>query len=601
MTRRLAPLLLAAALAACAKTAAPTNCQSSAQCPEASRCDSGVCTADGRPIASFSPIGAPEAFALVELDGSSSHDPDAGDAIAEYLWTIRSVDAPCAPPEIAGHGAQPLVRFGCAGRYSVELVVRDGLGVEGAPATAEVLVSPPTGTPLVLAGPDLATEHVCRGSPLVCRTESRIVLAAAADPRLALHWSVLPPADRPLDPTRRVQLLPSASAAEPVAIIETDGTAISGDWIFRVEALDAYGVVGVAHTRVSVRNRAPVIEIAAAGAFPHVFDPGRSAFLSGGVLAWTIVDPDGDPFEVTGIWRHVGDGDGGTFDGDFDGSVVTFAVEVPYAAPEDALHLIGGVDLSRTIELYALDANRTQGYGIAEVRIGNRPPVPTGGAVDTVVPHRFDAAGSRYLAAARAGSYVDPDGDPMFGAPSDGPCGNVLVEGNDAVVVCAVPFLGVPALDRLVGKRTFPVRVRDPWEVAANVPVRTLEILNSAPAIAGSPSPATSCMTVQVDAMAVFFGRCGVYFHYAPVTFDVSPTVTDPDGDPVAVTATTPDGGSVTPTAAVCGTSACVPFHFVQPATTQACTTWYPVSTLTASDGAATVRLDVSPAPQKCN
>jgi hypothetical protein len=585
MTRPLALLLLLASLAACAKAAAPTNCQSSAQCPEASRCASGVCTADARPIASLRAVGSVEEFALLQLDGSGSHDPDADDAIVEHLWTIRSVDAACAPPEIADRGPRPNVRFPCAGRWEVELAVRDRLGVEGAPAITPVTVSPSTAAPLVLAGPDLATEHVCSGSPLTCRTSSRVALAAAGSPGLALRWSVLPPADRPLDAKRRVRLVPDASVAEPLAYIETDGTAISGDWIFRVEAFDAYGVVGAAHTRVSVRNRAPIVTVAAAGAFPHVFDPARSVFLSEGAVGWAVVDPDGDPFEVTGVWRHVGDGEGATFDGDFSGSTATFSLEVPYAAQEDALHLIGAPDLSRTIELYALDANRTQGFGAAEIRIGNRPPVPAGGAVDTSVAHVFDRDASRYLAIARAGAFVDPDGDPIFGAPSEGPCGTVVVEGNDATAVCAVPFAGVPALDQLVGKRTFPVRVRDPWNLASNIPVLTVEIRNSPPTLAGKPSPATMRANPDGFLTCFFFGA----------EFDVAPTVTDPDGDPVAVTATTLAGGSVTPSAAVCTTKDCVPFHFAQTHYYRTCPGLYGVSSLTASDGASSVRLDVTP------
>jgi hypothetical protein len=415
-----------------------------------------------------------------------------------------------------------------------------------------------------------------------------------------LRWSVVPPADRPLDANRRVRFAPDASAAEPEAVMETDGTAISGDWIFRVEAWDAYGVVGAAHTRVSVRNRPPQVRIVAPGAFPHVFDPGRSAFLSAGELAWTVVDPDGDPLEVSGIWRHVGDGDGATFDGDFTDSTVTFAVEVPYGAPEDALHLIGGADLSRRIELYALDANRTQGTGATEIVIGNRPPTPAGGAVDRAVPHRFDALGSRYVAAARAGSWVDPDGDPIFGVPGDGPCGNVVVEGNDATVVCSVPFVGVPALGQLVGKRSFPVRVRDPWAIAANVPVQTVEIRNSPPTITGSPAPATTCRFQQVNIGEILSGDCGIWLTYAAAPFDVSPRVSDPDGDPVAVTATN-QVGTVTPAAAVCSTAECIPFHFEQTTYTIGCLLEYNVSWLTASDGAASAAITVSPAPIQCN
>jgi hypothetical protein len=375
-------------------------------------------------------------------------------------------------------------------------------------------------------------------------------------------------------------------------VIETDGTAISGDWIFRVEARDAYGVVGAAHTRVSVRNRAPVVTIAPAAAFPHVFDPARSSFLSSGELAWSVVDPDGDPVDVTATWRHVGDG-GASFDGEITDTTVTFAVEVPYAAPEDALLLRGGLDLSRRLEIAALDVNRTEGRTHAEIEIGNRPPVFVGGASDSSVPHRFDRAGSRYVATARAGTFVDPDGDPLLGGTAPGPCGTVVVSGNDAMVVCAVPFEGVPALDQLVGRRTFTVPVRDPWNVAANVPVRTLEITNSPPRLAATPAPATTCGRAWADLSHL--GGCWTMITVSAITFDVVPDATDPDGDPVLVTPVASFGGSVTPAGAVCTAPACGPFRFFQPNIDLACTISYQASFLVASDGVSSVWIGVSP------
>jgi hypothetical protein len=597
---RLLTILFAAALStACAKTVTPTQCHTDSQCPDASRCQAGVCTADQRPVASIRPVATIEAFALAELDGTASHDPDPGDVISEHLWTVRALDAACQAPEVASHGPRPFVRFPCAGRYEVSLAVRDALGVESAPATGSVHVLPPSGAPVVAAGPDLATEHVCAGSPLTCGTEEGIALTAAAAPGLSLRWSVLPPADRPLDGTRRVRFLPDAAAATPIAVIETDGTAISGDWIFRVEARDAYGVVGAAHTRVSVRNRAPVVTIAPAVASPHVFDPARSSFLSSGELAWSVVDPDGDPVDVTATWRHVGDG-GASFDGEITDTTVTFAVEVPYGAPEDALLLRGGLDLSRRIEIAALDVNRTEGRTHAEIEIGNRPPVFVGGASDSSVPHRFDRAGSRYVATARAGTFVDPDGDPLLGGTAPGPCGTVVVDGNDATVVCAVPFEGVPALDQLVGRRTFTVPVRDAWDVAANVPVRTVEITNSPPRLTAAPAPAATSCTVWLDPPQALHGGCVAKLIVGAVDFDAAPEGADPDGDPILVSAIAAPGGSVSPAGAILSGPGAVPFHFSQPSYVIACTPEYQASFLVASDGVSSVRLGVSPAPANC-
>jgi hypothetical protein len=585
--RRFVPFLLLL-LSACTKPPAPTECQTSAQCAEACRCNSGVCTADVRPTASLRPLGAVEAFALVQLDGSASHDPDPGDAISEHAWVVRALEADCQAPEVTSRGPKPFVRFGCPGLFEVSLAVRDSLGLESATARQEVTVVPATGLSRVVAGPDLTTEHVCAGTPRTCVTERDIRLSANATPELSLRWSVLPPADRPLDSTRRVRFVPDASAAAPVAIIETEGTAISGDWVFVVEAYDSSGVVGAAHTRVSVGNRPPVVEFEPAGPFPHVFDPGRAVFLSSGTLAWSVLDPDGDPVDATATWRHVGDG-GATFDGEVTHTAVSFVIQVPYVTPEDALRLRGGDGLSRRIELVVVDANGAEGANAAEIEIGNRPPVWTGGRVDASVPHRFDRAGSRYVATVRAGSFVDPDGDPIVGGAGAGPCGTAHVEGNDAWVECSVPFVGVPALDQLVGLRTFTVPVRDPWDGPASARVQTVQVLNSPPSVWGSPTPAAvPCRRLNDNATPLFTVN--------EIFFDVAPAVLDPDGDPVVITPFVLAGGTASPASALFTDTEATPFRFHQPARSSVSNPELPLSFLVASDGASSVKASVSPA-----
>ena len=157
-----------------------------------------LCVADVRPVAALRPLGTVEAFALVQLDGTESRDPDGDDGVVEHVWSVRAVDARCAAPEVAGGAPLALVRFGCPGRYEVSLVVRDRLGVESAPATGQVDVLPAAGEPVVVAGPDVATDHACAGTPLVCRAVDPVLLSASADAGLALRWSVEPPLDRPL-------------------------------------------------------------------------------------------------------------------------------------------------------------------------------------------------------------------------------------------------------------------------------------------------------------------------------------------------------------------------------------------------------------------
>jgi len=589
-------LLTALALAACSSGAAPaTTCRTDAQCPAASRCGGGVCVADGRPVAAIRPLATVEAYALVQLDGSESRDPDRGDALAEHLWTVRAVTARCAPPVVAGGTPIALVRFGCPGSYEVSLTVRDALNIESAPAQVAVDVVASRQAPVVTTGPDVSMDHACSGEPLVCRPEEPVVLSAStALPGLALSWSVEPPLDRPLeDGTRRVGFLPGPAVAAPTVSIETDGTAISGDWIFRVEASDAYGVVGAGYTRVSVRNRNPVVVAGAPAPFAHVFDAAAARFTSSGQLAWAAADPDGDPIEVAAIWRHVGDG-GASFEGELASSTVTFAVEVPYAAPADALFLRGGAELARTIEIVARDLNRGEGRASVPVEIGNEPPRPAGGVVDLRVPHRFDAARSRYLANVQLGAWVDPDGDPLSAGAGTAPCEAVTVVDGVAQAECSVPFEGVPAVDRIAGVRAVTAPVRDPWSFASGIPVYRIEILNSAPVVAVTASPATFCVLKPVSYLPL-------QFPVPAARFTVIPVATDPDGDPLLLTPVPAPGGSASPRQAVCTTPECLPFELVQPATIlDVSQVFQPRNWLDASDGAAAVEIAIPVTPVAC-
>ena len=89
------------------RRAAPLDCGADADCPSASRCVESACVANAAPLAAISAPAAPEAHALVDLDGSGSSDPDAGDGAVTFAWTVSAVDAPCAPPVVAGTGRWP--------------------------------------------------------------------------------------------------------------------------------------------------------------------------------------------------------------------------------------------------------------------------------------------------------------------------------------------------------------------------------------------------------------------------------------------------------------------------------------------------------------
>jgi hypothetical protein len=601
--RSILPVLLAVAATACSSPREPSKCHSGAECPPASRCSNGVCGAAPRPVAALRPITSVQIYDLVTLDGADSRDPGGGQ-IVDYRWSVASSGAACDPPAVAGNQSWTQVRFGCEGQYLVSLVVANELGLESEPLTTTIEARGSLRPSVISAGGDVARDHVCKGAPLLCSLSETVTLAArSTDASLTFRWSALPPLGRPLSAARRVRFLPDETAASPRVSVETDGLAISGDWIFRVEARDASGVVGAAFTRVSVTNRPPmVVRMAKSALAPHAFDAARSVFTAEGQVSFTVTDPDGDPVEVAPTFRHVGDG-GATFDGSCDSSTATFRVEVPYDGPDDAQYLIGGEDLSRTVELLARDANGAEARASVPVVIGNRPPVLVQPPTTLTVPHRYDAASKTYVASADLGVWSDPDGDPIDVSGGVAPCDDLSIADGALTVRCSVVYEGVPAADQLVGSRSVPVHVRDLWDEAVASGTYVLTIQNSAPTLSAVSDPGTSTAT--------FFP----YFHpsspYAicplhgwwsidAVDFTVTPTVSDPDGDPVLLQPAQGNGGGANPAEAVCLGGPCLPFRYSQPAQLirwPPCAVPYtPPSSLSASDGSAGVSVNVSPA-----
>lgn len=592
-----AALLLAAALAACSSEVERGGCSGDDECPLASRCTEGVCTAQPPPVATLELPTRAEAFALVQLDGTASADPE-GEALAAYAWTVRATSAPCDPPAIAGTGPVTFVRFGCAGRYAVELVVRDARGLESAPAIQEIDVEPAADGGAVLTGPDVATEHACAGEPLVCRPVGRIRLSASSGiPGAAVRWSVVPPSGRPLDAGRRVSFVPGPDAPSPEVLIETDGSAISGDWIFRAEARDAFGPTGAAHQRVTIGNRPPAVSTVAPAAFPHAYDPARNVFVAAGEVRFSASDPDGDPLELEAIWRHVGDG-GSQFTGALLADRATFSIAVARNAPEDAFLLRGGAGLERTIEIAARDPAGGESWARQPILVGNTPPVLVKVAPSASVPHRFDRARSRYVAVTSIGEWSDPDGDPLTASGGAAPCETVSMVNGVAHAECAAPYDGAPAAGRIVGWHAVPVTVSDPWDKGPST-VQTVDVLNSPPSLV---LLATSPATLPCSREAAFLtaGYC-VPFTVKEVDlpaarFQALPGVSDPDGDPVTVTPLTPSGGSASPEMAVCTDGSSVPFQFDLPHLDNVCLQKLVPAAFHGSDGAATVEVPALPA-----
>jgi hypothetical protein len=510
-----------------------------------------ACVANAAPVPALVVLsGRLETGVLHSFDASGSHDPD--DDVASYAWTARVLDAPCAPPVLAGDGAVASARFGCPGRYAVDVTVADELGAT-ATATAEVQVVEYGGAPFVAAGADLALEHACSSLPARCAPVGDVVLEALAPGfspgSVSFEWTVEPPANRPLDASRRVTFVPSRLVAAPAVLIETDGQAISGDWTFHVKASDSAGVIGTASTRVTVGNRPPVVEELVV-APEHRFDGHR--FTASGEIPFTITDPDGDPIEGPIVeWRHAGDGEGSTFSGELlgDPTRVTFSIVVPYARPEDALHLIGGAGLERTVELRVSDANGATTAQTWPIVVGNRPPrlvsVP---AAPVHREHWYDRVTRTYRAELPLASWADPDGDPMFQVPGvstgDTPCSTLSLPFDPgaptadriATVSCAAPFPGTPAASSIAGTRTVTQAIQDPWTEASERSALTIHVGNRAPTIAGAGDHVVAGACTPTGCCRTFEGQCLAYGFAAPGIVSVVPSRwQDPDGDPLEV------------------------------------------------------------------
>ncbi|MGC3999988.1 MAG: hypothetical protein QM767_22125 [Anaeromyxobacter sp.] len=530
---------VAALLAACggAGISGPRTCTTSDRCDALEHCVAGACVTDTAPEAIFEAPTGVEAFALVELDGSASRDPDAEDSVAHHLWTFAAVDAPCDPPVVASQDALARARFGCAGRFAVTLTVQDSRGVASAPAAHEVVVAEPSGAAHVSAGADLVVGHHCTGSPLLCTLAGPAAVSAQAADYVGtptFHWSVEPPAGRTLDGTRRATLA-APDAASTDATIETDGTSISGDWIFRVEARDDAGPLGSAVQRVSVGNLPPAVQWSAPPSVPHTFT--GTAFTASGSASFTISDPDGDPVTVGDlVFRHAGDGEG-TFAGAVSNSRITFSIAVPYGGPEAFGQLIGGPELVRALELTVIDSNDAEVPSSQAVVVSNRPPVPASStALVRGVPHGFD--GTAYVASADLAAWTDPDDDPLFadGDGADADCATYTVLANGTTqVTCRKVFDGTPGLVGFIGAHELAYRARDPWAPSANGLTATVEITNRAPVVSDLTSRRTLTCGSSTELCCHYVGdRCVSWATSLPGgSFTFSPQVTDPDGDPV--------------------------------------------------------------------
>jgi hypothetical protein len=595
-------------LAACGPSPGePRRCQEASECAAGSFCRGGRCAASSPPLAVASaPAAGPLAsHTVLRFDGSRSSDPDPGDQVADWAWSARAAGAGCEPYPASGSGQTVDLVFGCAGAFEVELVVKDTTGLASAPAVLPVTVELSADVPSVEMGPDLSVDHGCQGSPLLCRAlppagAPELTLSATARSPLSAaftyDWSVAPPAvaaaprvtlDDPTSPSPRVR-------------IETEGTAIAGDYLFTVRATDEYHLVAVGQQRISVGNRPP--EVAGGGPVVamHSFDAAGRRFLSSGSVAASATDPDGDPVVPVGFAAsHAGDG-GGTFDVVASGWSASFAIAVPYSKPSDGAFLIGGPGLSRTIAFAAADANGARASASWDVQVANRLPHVAGPPGPVAVGHSFDAAGSRYLASADLLLAADEDGDPIVqaGPTGDALCATIpeVVGGGMVRVECALAYAGTPGLRRLLGTHPVDVVVGDPWS-SLSPGTASVTIGNRPPRIAASSaSVATACGTAFCCRPSVE-GCLALNAHHGAGSAQVMVPAIDDDGDPVQVGYGPPPCVQVTPQGLTCVPGSCGTVQASLCEETPACGAPQYAVAVTASDGvdSATGSLTLDP------
>ena len=565
----------AAALTACGGVPAPRSCGGPGDCAPDARCIQSVCVADAPPVAV---ITAPSSFlsnASYVFGASASYDPDPGDSVTGYAWTVSAVQAPCSPEPGSGTADSIAVVFPCAGQFDVALVVRDELGIASPPRALRVAVVQAVDPPVVTVGPGLALAHRCTGAPPVCTpvdgslaTTFRLsATGTSVAGGLTYRWRWQAPAQLPPDPPPSVTFDPSDTDPAPAVAISTRGTAIAGRWLFVVEATDSRGLIAVGTQEVTVENQPPVIDDAGPAVIqvPHVFNPSSPGSGTGTMSALgqtpavTVSDPDGDPVEAAFASAHSGDGSNSFMVQDL-GDRADFSVVVLYRGAGDGAFLIGP-GVARSVTLTASDVNGGSAAATWEIQVTNRKPRVATALGSVAVPHSFDQAGSRYLATAVLSSFADDDGDPLS---LDAATGSPVCSGKQlapatpaaAEVECATPYTGTPAANAIAGLHAVTATVRDAWESVAattNLTVgnRGARLVSSSVTLYPECTQGTCCLLVDQV--------CEAYrWKQAEASASAPSPLADDDGDPLLVTYASQDACvSVWPASQICGPGGC--------------------------------------------
>ncbi len=531
----------------------------------------------------------------LDFSAAGSSDPDQGDHVASWAWTFTPVGGACDPQPGTSSVEAPTVVFPCAGAFDVALVVADTLGVKSPPQVLRVQVDASSDPPEVTAGGDVALDHHCTGTPLSCTPwdgqGASVALAASASGPTGLtfsyHWSAQIPAELATKPAPTISFLPGPDVASPTVLVETNGTAIAGQYTFTVAATDSRGMVAIARQHVTVGNHPPVVLGGGTFEVPHAYQAATSTFVATGTTPpLTVSDPDGDPVTSLGFaFAHAGDG-GSSYAGQDLGDRAALTVTVAYGKPSDAALLIGPA-VQRRADLTVVDVNGASTTAGFQVVVGNRPPRLATAVPTASVNHSYDAAGRRYLAVAPLSTYVDDDGDPLLPSVAGDPvCGTVSETQGVAFVTCSLPYSGAPSVGSFAGTHSFSVSMADPWAVGPAQPT-TLQIQNRAPRLVATQASLPAACTATASCCEFEGSKCNFHdMNWGPGSATLT-IVADDDGDPLDLSLGASSGClSAAAGPQPCPASGC-PVELSLCALPSACLTAYPSGTLSvsASDG----------------
>jgi hypothetical protein len=488
---------------------------------------------------------------------STSHDPDPGDGIVSWEWTVTRVGAACDPELTGADSATPTVIFWCPGTYRIGLAVTDSTGEESAPVDRTIEVAPTTSAPeLVIAGASLV-HHRCSGDPLRCTLESPLALAVQAHPvnggAVTCRWTVVPP-----DAGRAgasVAFAPSDASPTAALQLGVAGTGITGAWTVQVRVRDSEGNLAVASHAVEVGNRPPVLRAASGSGLTEIAldhtvgdcptGTGR-CYQASGADAFVAEDPDGDPLGAVLIAADAtGSGSGSVAEVGVGGRAGAFRFSTPLgnAAGFRAADGASGFHVKGTVT----DVHGAAGSLTLTARIGNRPPVATWGPATVSTPHTYSASAKAYQAGAAVAAFTDPDGDPIVEAASTGDavCSGFTASGGVVSTACLLAFSSassqVPPLGTFVAPHAVTARVTDGWASASSKSVVAIE--NRPPAVPAYSGPGEGCACVcnrwashaEPGSPPDCLG--GALTAGGPVT-GYPVVASDPDGDPLDLTAT---------------------------------------------------------------